>query len=142
MPFLRITAHSFLCSAFTLVLTACSHTGHLQTDALSFRTLITSDNIKRFELSVPPKPVDLMRQMNRRSENGEGDSRSQSQQHYTDTYLKYALEDILDENKFCRDGYLLLGRFAGENQNRLRGECKDNATAAERDKFPNTISKW
>lgn len=124
-----------------LMLTACSRTQHLQTDALSFRTLITPDNIKRFELSVPAKPLDVMKQMNR-GRDSDRDGRGEFQQRHTDVYLKYALEDILDHNGFCQQGYLLLGRFAGENQNRLRGECKDSASAEDRAKFPNSIQKW
>ncbi len=138
---LKLPLTPFLCA--TILLTGCGHYGHSDLGAVNFRTLISTDNSKRFELSVAPKSQDPMRQLKRRGNAYmDEDSRSVVQQRRTDAYLKYQLEDLLDKNGFCRGGYLMLGRFAGESQIRLRGECKDTATPEDRQRFPNTIEKW
>jgi hypothetical protein len=116
---------TFLCG-----ISACSQQPYGSGAHWQFKTLITSDNIKRFELSVPPKVIDPL-----------------SQKHYEETspsqrYFKSQLEDTLAQNGFCREGYLPLGRFAGESSYRLRGECKEAASAEDKAKFPNSIERW
>lgn len=112
--------------------TACASVGPLISGPQEFKTLITSDNIKRFELSVLPRPMHIDPQASRQKiESGPNERQ-----------LLASLKATLASNGFCRDGFLLLGRYAGESNNRLRGECKDAANAEDKAKFPNTIERW
>lgn len=128
-------------ASLCMTLVACAKTDHLQTQALLFQTLITADRFKRFEVSVTPKPLDPLRSVNSTSAR-DNDGRAEYLQRSTDLYLRAELEAVLEKNGFCREGYLLLGRFAGQNQYRLRGECKDLASDQDRQQFPNTIQRW
>lgn len=47
----------------------------------------------------------------------------------------------LQANQFCRDGYLELQRDDSQWPLRLRGECLDGATTADRQRFANTL-EW
>jgi len=110
----------------------CSSQRGFDAAGLQFKTLITPEHIKRFELSLTPKPQALDPLSNRR---GLEEAPSERQ-------LKGLLKDTLATNGFCKAGFLPLGRYAGESHYRLRGECKDAATAEDIAKFPNTIERW
>jgi hypothetical protein len=125
-----------LCVLTALSLSACSSNNrHLQDDSLQFKTLITAEGQKRFEISAAPKPQDILRPTRQTTDTPQS-------QRSIETHLLNALEQALDTSGFCQNGYLLLGRFAGESLYRLRGECKDLATPADRSKFPNSIERW
>ena len=121
-----------ICCAFALSLAGCSIQRSFDSQGSEFKTLITADNIKRFELTIIPRPVPIDPQSNRR---GLEPGPSERQ-------LKGLLKDALANNEFCRQGYLPLGRYAGESHYRLRGECKDAASTEDKAKFPNTIERW
>ncbi len=101
----------------------------------SFKTLITPERVKRFELSVIPKDLSITRP------NPELDGGTR-QARQLELFLQNALEEAITRSGFCRAGYLPLGRFAGESQYRLRGECKDPASDADLAAFPNSIERW
>ena len=48
----------------------------------------------------------------------------------------------IEASGYCQDGYMLLGRFAGKSTLKVRGECRDPATAQDRKSFKNTIQFW
>lgn len=48
------------------------------------------------------------------------------------------LERTLEETKYCREGYFLLKTDLGRLNYRMRGECKESASEADRIAFPNT----
>jgi hypothetical protein len=56
--------------------------------------------------------------------------------------MQNMLDEIMEQSQYCRDGYVLLGRYAGETTRRLRGECKDRATDEDRRLFPDTVERW
>lgn len=112
------------------ILAACSTSSNFNSKSLQFKTLITPEHVKRFELTLIPRPIDPMTN-HKMLESGPSERQ-----------FKGLLESALAENNFCHNGYLPLGRYAGESSYRLRGECKDAATAEDVAKFPNTIERW
>lgn len=132
-PLQSQSMHTFIrISLLCCLLPACASVGPLISGPQEFKTLITSDNIKRFELSVLPRPMHIDPQANRQKIEP-GPSERQ---------LLASLKATLASNGFCREGFLLLGRYAGESTQRLRGECKDSASAEDKSRFPNTIERW
>ncbi|RZA02341.1 MAG: hypothetical protein EOO68_09795 [Moraxellaceae bacterium] len=114
------------------VLAACSTGRNFDPQGLQFKTLITPDHVKRFELSIAPRPVPIDPLSDRRGlESGPSERQ-----------LKAMLKDALADNGFCREGFLPLGRYAGESNYKLRGECKDAASVEDIARFPNTIERW
>lgn len=110
----------------------CSSQRAFDSQGLQFKTLITPEHIKRFELTIIPRPLPIDPQSDRRGlESGPSERQ-----------LKGLLKDALASNGFCKQGFLPLGRYAGESHYRLRGECKDAATAEDVARFPNTIERW
>ncbi|HMU68047.1 MAG TPA: hypothetical protein PKE57_12905 [Cellvibrionaceae bacterium] len=126
----------FFCISLSILLAldsaGCSSQRGFNAPDLQFKTLITADHIKRFELTLIPKPAQLDPLSSRR---GLEEAPSERQ-------LKGLLKDTLASNGFCKAGFLPLGRYAGESHSRLRGECKDAATPEDIAKFPNTIERW
>ena len=49
---------------------------------------------------------------------------------------KNALEALLRQNHYCRDGYVVLDQYEQHGSYIIRGECRDSATPEERQKFP------
>ena len=47
------------------------------------------------------------------------------------------LELALDQNDYCRNGYIELARYATKGSMSLRGECNESATGKDRKNFPN-----
>lgn len=117
-----------------LCLQSCGSTSHLSKDA-SFKTLITADDAKRFELNYarPERKIDLTQPRNER--NPYRDELSERQ-------LLRNVDELIATTRFCRNGYFLLGRHAGETTQKIRGECKDSATEQDKITFPNTIIQW
>lgn len=102
----------------------------------NFGTFITADGLKLFELRFarPSREIrvgESQRQVSPRRE----------QQRLARDRLN-TLEATLEATKFCREGYTLLGRYAGETIERLRGECQERATEEDRARFPNDILRW
>lgn len=50
-------------------------------------------------------------------------------------YLKSRLAANLAENGYCREGYLELDASLAVSQTYLRGECREAATTADREKY-------
>ncbi|MEH6557382.1 MAG: hypothetical protein V7459_05790 [Oceanicoccus sp.] len=53
--------------------------------------------------------------------------------------LEQRVDSLLAENLYCRDGYVILDKYAGGGGVSLRGECKDAATPADRNRFRNPV---
>lgn len=45
------------------------------------------------------------------------------------------LRALLEQNRYCRDGYLTLQQSRMGMQQVVRGECRDDATAEDRERF-------
>jgi hypothetical protein len=52
--------------------------------------------------------------------------------------IKEKLDASLATTGYCREGYIVLGRRIDRDRSFIRGECKEGATADDREKFPNS----
>lgn len=103
-----------------------------------FATQITDSGLKLFELTYPAPERRISR---RPPANQQGRPPSPSSG-ISEKTLVAILETRLQQAKYCRQGYLLLGRHAGETTQRIRGECKEKASDADREQFPGSILRW
>lgn len=118
--------------AGTLALNACQ--SHPSQD-FRFGTRITDDGYKQFQLVFPRTAQELRLP-------GSRQNRDQRDHGINQREVLSALEQILQDNGYCREGYMLLGRYAGETSNRVRGECRDKANRMDREAHPDTIEQW
>ncbi|MGY3959124.1 hypothetical protein [Aeromonas popoffii] len=117
------------------VITACSGLPGLQPDgpAPLFRTHINEEGSKRFTFEAAP--LDTL--PTRLQENdGSRISRSKSLLERRDALQDAQLTQTLAEQKYCRDGYIVLSQTSWK----IRGECNETAHQADRDAFPNKAS--
>jgi len=120
--------------AILLLCTACANK---PPPGSVLHTRITEDGLKLFELMLPraantAEHAAAPRQGQRRPpESG-----------FSERRVLALLEAVMEESRYCRAGYVLLGRYAGETTGRVRGECKDRATEADRQKYPDSITRW
>ncbi len=114
----------------------CSNLKNLPSE-FSFTTHINESGLKLFQLSYPaPKRVITLYTGN------PGAAPRRESTPYSDDYLQKILALAVDQSEYCREGYLQLGRYAGETSERLRGECKEKATTEDLEHFPNTLNRW
>ena len=52
--------------------------------------------------------------------------------------IKEKLDARLAETGYCREGYIVLCRSIGSGRSFIRGECREGATADDREKFANS----
>lgn len=128
----RLLARSCLVAA-ALALSACQSA---RTPSHRFDTHITSADYKLFQLTFPRPSYTVQLQQSRREE------RRRSTPELTEQRIAATLEDIFEQNGYCRQGYVILGRYAGETSNRVRGECRERASAEDRSTYSNTIERW
>lgn len=112
-----------------MYLNSCSLNKHAS--QTQFNSLITADGLKLFEMRFPgPKPSAI------------SIKKAQASSGWSDKKVFYYLKDTLEQNKYCRQGYIILGRYAGETTHKIRGECKEPATPSDQKQYPNTITRW
>ncbi len=51
--------------------------------------------------------------------------------------LRSGLQRSLESSQYCREGFITLSSYASYGVASLRGECRDAATASDRQRFPN-----
>lgn len=54
-----------------------------------------------------------------------------------DDLLKQQVDLLIAQNRYCRNGYLVLDQYTGAGGSSLRGECREEASAEDRTRFPN-----
>jgi len=120
-----------------ILLSLCAGCAHHRSPSPTplLHTRITEGDLKLFELAfpMPARPLSLP--------GGEGGPR-EKRPDLSSKRMQQMLDEVMEESRYCRDGYVLLGRYAGETTRRLRGECKDRATEEDRRKFPDTVERW
>lgn len=116
------------------IFSACASKGP-SASGLQLQTRITEGGLKLFEL-VFPAPAETLR-----LPSGSSRQREKSPE-MTSRQMEALLDDVMDESRYCREGYVLLGRYAGETTRRLRGECRERATEDDRRQFPDTVDRW
>ena len=99
-----------------------------------FKTLITPDGVKRFELPLPKPDFRVNLSENSRSNPYDNE--------LSERKVMRRVEAVLETTGFCKTGFILLGRHAGETAQKVRGECKEAATQNERQQFKNSITQW
>lgn len=104
--------------------------------AVLLNTRITEDGLKLFELVLPRAPIADSGADSRQGE------RRPPEPGFSERRVLSLLTTVMEESGYCRAGYVLLGRYAGETTGRVRGECKDRATDADRARYPDTITRW
>jgi hypothetical protein len=122
-----------LCLLLLLGLGGCVHR---KSDApLPMQTRITEGGLKLFEV-IFPVPVDTLAMPN-------SSGRTPKQQKaLSSKHMQKMLDEVMEQSGYCREGYVVLGRYAGETTRRMRGECRDRATDQDRQRFPDTIERW
>ena len=139
----------FYMLATSLLLGGCSHSRpELKVNSERFVTKITEHGLKLFVYQLEMKVPGGSRGKSggRPSSGGPGGKGGPPMQggggggdqadggDWVDSMLAIKLK----ENGFCRNGYIELERYNTSNGSiRIRGECKEGATAADREAFPN-----
>ncbi|MGL5814120.1 MAG: hypothetical protein ACRCYW_12460 [Aeromonas sp.] len=125
-----------LCTLLLPALTACAGLPGSTPDgpAPLFRTHINEEGSKRFTFEAAPLDV-----LPSRLEDDDGGRLSRNQRSLLER--REALQDeqltqTLAERKYCRSGYIVLSQTSWK----IRGECNETATQADRNAFPNRVS--
>lgn len=99
-----------------------------------FTTHITDDGYKLFQLAYPPAVSEIRLPGS--------DRRPRRETETTERQALAELEQRLVRSNYCRQGYVLLGRHAGQTSSRIRGECREKATPEDLRLFPDTLDQW
>jgi len=139
-----------------LGITACSHTTPIERGKQSFHTKIGNDGSKTFIFGIELSPEvirDTLKSKQRESEqtaqnrSRRGDERKRQSQSsrrnagkenvfgLNKKSLQEQLDLLLQQNQYCREGYIELDSFIDTTSAYIRGECNDSATEADRKKF-------
>lgn len=105
------------------------------------QTRITEGGLKLFEVGGATREGDKPVAGGPSSPPSQGKQRPKSAK-FSAKQMEKRLDEIMELSGFCRDGYVILGRYAGETTSRIRGECRDIATEEDRLRFPDTIQRW
>jgi hypothetical protein len=114
----------------------CSTSRDLQ--SLELQTRITPGDLKLFELAFPAQAHPVSLSTNERNRQRRPDTSDRQMQ----KHMLKMLDEVMEQTSYCREGYVLLGRYAGETTRRVRGECRDRATDEDRHRFPDTVERW
>jgi hypothetical protein len=126
-----------LVGLFILTCLASSCASSRNKPTVELQTRITEGGLKLFELSTPMQAAPTTLPTGNPRQQRPDNSDRQMQKHLLKT-----LDEVMEQSGYCREGYVLLGRYAGETARRVRGECRDRATAEDRQKFPDNIERW
>lgn len=132
---MRLIARALVrCSLLPAValLAACAHapdSGDVPPGA-SFEANILTDGTKLFVYAVRRGGA------GDRESAGDGGPRPQQASTRGAQNMKRGLEGMLAQNHYCRDGYLVLEQYDDRTGSVIRGECREAATAHDRELFP------
>ena len=134
----------------SLLVSGCTHNRPpLDISNETFTTKITDNGIKLFvyQLDVQMPDSRPVKSGGRTPSGGpggkggpsmHGGSRGGGDQDDGDEEVNILLANKLKENRFCRNGYIELDRYHLYNGSiKIRGECEEGATTADRKAFPN-----
>lgn len=125
------------CLPLALLVVSCSSPEKL-IRGTSFNTKITQSGLKHFEVSLRGAPVDA-----EPKEGTPAPQRPKPRRGGRSEKQMLKIADIyLEENAFCRQGYWVMEVDVLRPIPRLRGECNDLASDEDRQRFPDTISRW
>jgi len=120
-----------------LALAGCSHAPRASDvpPGSEFVANILDDGTKLFVFSVPMKRPGKGGDVRHEMSDDDGEmqrSRREGPQHPG----PQALQGMLAENGYCREGYMVLEQYEQQHRYVTRGECRDGATDADRTRFP------
>jgi len=122
----------------SVLLAACGHTPSAQDipPGANFTANILADGTKLFTFStrLPHQPHEGGDNTVRRDEGRPSDDRPRMHADMAQNNKK-ALQAMLLENGYCRDGYVILEMFEDRTGNVIRGECRDAASDGDRAKY-------
>ena len=127
-----------LLGLLTLVCLAAGCARSREAPSLELQTRITDSNLKLFELDFPPQAHPASAPASQRNRQRRPKANPQQEQ----KIRQKILDEVIVHSGYCREGYVLLGRYAGETTRRVRGECRDRATEEDRHRFPDTVQRW
>lgn len=105
----------------------------------SFKTRISETGLKHFELRL----AGLYYQPKQRATQNDRSPKSASRQHTKNLRtMRNTARDIVKENGFCQQDFWVLDFDIDARGHFLRGECNDQASDADRERFPDTINLW
>ena len=132
-----------LCVPMILVACASSQTKKPEIEEI-FVTDIKPNRIKLFSYTVTvSRPAGSRSGTGRGKRGGEGGKQGGGATGRPDREsmmkgIKEKLDVRLAETGYCREGYIVLGRRIDRGRSFIRGECKEGATADDREKFTNS----
>ncbi len=120
------------------LLAACGHAPSARDvpPGASFAADILGDGTKLFTFSarLPQRPLETARSLqDEERQQAEGHRRSRID--YAEG-SKRALQAMIEENGYCREGYVLHELYEDRTDYVIRGECRDAATDADRARYP------
>ena len=123
------------------ILVGCASKGIPKHTKTTFLTRVSDSGLKHFQIQFEPN-----RQKNEAkkgpSRNTRSPRSSRSQFKKTQKLLLQAAEIKNQETLFCREGFWVLKNEADALRPYMRGECNDQASAADRKNFPQTLLRW
>lgn len=126
--------------ALSLLLVACGSTPGARgvPPGANFAANILPDGTKLFTFSthLPHPPTEGVRGASayRDGEDEQAERRRRMPVNLADAN-KRALQEMLQENSYCREGYLLHELYEDRTEYVIRGECRDAATDADRARY-------
>lgn len=117
-------------------ITACSGLPGIAPDgpAPLFHTHINEEGSKRFTFEAAP--LDALPGRLQEDDDSRLTRRSKSLLERREALQDDQLTQMLATNKYCRSGYIVLSQTSWK----IRGECNETASQADRDAFPNQAS--
>jgi len=118
------------------ILAACSHTPTAADipPGATFTANILADNTKLFvytqRLGRGGPPRDEYAAID-----GPGGREREAERAHAPQIAKNGVQAMLAQNHYCRDGYMVLEQYDQRGSYVVRGECRDAATADDRNKF-------
>lgn len=125
-------------AALSLLAAACGNAPSARDvpPGASFAANILADGTKLFTFSthLPRPPMETARSL-QAQERQEAEGRRLMRIDPTESSKK-ALQAMMQENNYCREGYVLHELYEDRTDYVIRGECRDAATDADRARYP------
>jgi hypothetical protein len=122
----------------SLLAVACGHAPSARDvpPGASFAANILDDGTKLFTFSthLPRPPMETARSL-QAQERQEAEGHRRTRIDPSEDSRK-ALQAMMQENKYCREGYVLHELYEDRTDYVIRGECRDGATDADRARYP------
>jgi hypothetical protein len=105
------------------------------TPGSEFNANILEDGTKLFVFSVPLAHPGKGGGGDIRREMGDDEDMSRARREVSHPGPQ-AVQAMLAQNSYCREGYLVLEQYEQQRRYVTRGECRDGATEQDRERFP------